>query len=181
MSRHIALLRRTDVVVVAIDLQDTLLRVMHDSERLIVNARILLQAAQILDVPVISTTQNSGRLGGIHADLAAGVIIDKLAFSAAGSLGFLDALESTGRTQVVICGLETHICVVQTALDLIARDYQVHVAADAVSSRTLERHKLGMERIRDNGGLPIAAEGAVFEMLGEAGTPDFKKILPLVR
>jgi nicotinamidase-related amidase len=77
--------------------------------------------------------------------------------------------------------METHICISQTALDLVASGYQVHVAADAVSSRTMEKHKLGMERIRDSAVLPCAAEAVVYELLQQAGTPEFKAILPLVK
>ncbi len=81
----------------------------------------------------------------------------------------------------MLCGVETHICVSQTALDLMHRGYQVHVAADAVSSRSLEKHKLGMERMRDSSVLPCAAEAAVYELLREAGTPAFKSLLPFIK
>ncbi len=77
--------------------------------------------------------------------------------------------------------METHICVAQTALDLVNQGYQVHVAADAVSSRTLEKHKLGMERLRDSHVLPCAAEAAVYELLGTADAAIFKQILSLVK
>ena len=106
---------------------------------------------------------------------------DKMSFSCAGSPEFMNHLRSVGRTQILICGLETHICVTQTVLDLAAHGYQVHVAADAVSSRSVDKHKLGMERIRDNAVLPCAAEGAVYELLSAAGTPQFKAILALVK
>jgi nicotinamidase-related amidase len=180
-----ALLRPNDTILVAIDLQDAFLNVIHERDRVIACAGLLLRAAPILGVPIIATTQNQARLGGMAADLADllgdASVVDKLAFSAVGAPPFVEALQAAGRSQVLICGVETHICITQTTLDLIALGYQVHVAADAVSSRILEKHKLGMERIRDHGGLPVAAEAAVYELLGQAGTPEFRQILPLVR
>jgi len=106
---------------------------------------------------------------------------DKRDFSAAGSEAFRQAVTESGKKQIVLCGVETHICVSQTAHDLLHAGYQVHVVADAVSSRTLEKHKLGMERIRDASISPCAAEAVVYEWLEKAGTPEFKEILKLVR
>jgi len=187
-ERHPNILRREDTALVMIDMQEPFLNVMHERERLIANVRLLVQAAIVMRIPVLPTTQNEKRLGGVAAeitqdykDFAVGREQDKMAFSCAQADGFLEGLKSMERQQIVLCGLETHICVAQTALDLVHLGYQVHVAADAVSSRTLEKHKLGMERMRDNGILPCAAEAAVYEWLREAGTPAFKDILPLVK
>ena len=187
-DRNPNILRREDTALIVIDMQEPFLTVMHDRERLIANVRLLVQAAIVMQVPVVPTTQNEKRLGGVAAeitqdyrDFAVAASLDKMAFSCAEADGFLDGLKSLGRQQIVLCGLETHICVSQTALDLVHFGYQVHVAADAVSSRSLEKHKLGMERTRDNGILPCAAEAAVYEWLREAGTPAFKAILPLVK
>ena len=181
---HPSLLRVDDTVIVAIDLQSTFLRVIHDADRVVANVSLLIQSASILGVPVIATTQNAARLGGLEEGIAALVgtpVIDKMVFSATRTPDFLAALTSVGRKQVVLCGVETHICVTQTALDLVDAGYQVHIAVDAVSSRSMEKHKLGMERLRDNGALPIASEAVVYELLGQAGTPAFKHILPLVK
>ena len=185
--RHPNLLRREDTVLVAVDLQESLLRVVHQPEMLAKRVHLVLSAAHILGIPVIATTQNVGRLGGIPEDLATvlyeaeAAVIDKMTFSCCGSEQFLETIQSLGRRQAVLIGVETHICVAQTALDLTTYGFQTHVLADAVSSRTLELHKLGMERIRDSNVLPCAAESAVYEWLGEAGTPEFRAILPLVK
>lgn len=185
-DRHPNILRPEDTVLIVIDMQEPFLNVMHDRERLVANVRLLVQSAGVMQVPVVLTTQNVARLGGVAAEIAdafsegtAPTPVDKMAFSCAGAYGFLERLGE--RRQVLLCGLETHICVSQTALDLVHLGYQVHVAADAVSSRTMEKHKLGMERMRDCGILPCAAEVAVYEWLCEAGTPAFKAILPLVK
>ena len=188
MERHPNLLRREESVLVVVDVQDSLLDVIHGRDALVANCLLLCRSAATLDIPILATTQYAARLGPVQPEIAqtlsaAGMPgpIDKLTFSCAGSDDFAEALARTGRRQVVLCGVETHVCVSQTAHDLLASGLQVHVAADASSSRTLERHKLGMERIRDSGILPCASEAAVYEWLYRAGTPEFKEILKLVR
>lgn len=187
-TRHPHILRREDTLLVVVDMQEPFLRGIHDRERLVGNVRLLIEAAAVMQVPVIPTVQYAERMGGVVPEIAQAfpastvcVPVDKMCFSGAEAEGFLDRAASFGRRQILLCGVETHICVSQTALDLASQGYQVHVAADAVSSRSLEKHKLGMERMRDSAVLPCAAEAAVYELLREAGTPEFKAILTLVR
>jgi nicotinamidase-related amidase len=186
-SRHPNLLDRSSTIVVAVDLQEPFLRTIHERDRVIANSRLLIQAAHVLGVPVVTTLQYASRMGGLVPEIAELFAetgksdYDKLVFSCCGSDEFTAALDASDRRQVLLCGVETHICVAQTALDLLHRGYQVHVSPDAVSSRTLERHKLGMEKIRDAGGLPTAAEAAVFELLYAASAPEFKAIHALVK
>ncbi len=185
--RHPHILNWEQLLLVVIDMQEPFLNVMHERERLTANVRLLVEASTILGIPVVLTTQYAKRMGGVAPEItqsyrdAVRPALDKMCFSCAGADGFLEGLGSLNRRQVLLCGVETHICVSQTALDLTHQGYQVHVAADAVSSRTLEKHKLGMERMRDSGVLPCAAEAAVYELMQEAGTPEFKAILPLVK
>lgn len=186
MNSHPQLLRRDSSVLVVIDLQASLLPVIAGADALIHNASLLVRAANILGVPMLVTTQYAARLGATVAAITEVLspetpIFDKLSFSAMGSEAFVGALEALGRRQVVVCGVETHICVSQTAQQLLGAGYQVHVPADAVSSRTVERHKLGMERLRDTGTLPAATEAVVYEWLGAAGTPEFKQLLPWLK
>lgn len=185
LIRNSLLLARETSALIVVDMQEPFLGAIHGREPLSENVRLLLQAARILEVPVLATLQYASRMGGVVPEVAnvlAGVEpIDKMCFSCAGSEPFIKALEATGRRQILLCGVETHICVSQTAQDLLQAGYQVHVTADAVSSRSLEKHKLGMERIRDAGVRPCATEAAVYEWLYEAGTPEFKEILKLVR
>lgn len=181
------LLHCESTLLVVVDMQEKLLSVMHNPAALTANVLLLVRSAAVLGVPVLATTQNAARLGGLSPQVAAALPpgvpapLDKLSFSCMADTPFADALTHSGRHQIVLCGLETHICVAQTALDLVQRGWQAHVAADAVSSRTVEKHKLGMERVRDGGALPCAAEAAVYELLGAAGTPAFRQILPLVK
>ncbi len=186
-TRHPNILRREQLALVVIDMQEPFLSVMHERERLTANVRLLAEAAMTLGVPIVPTTQYAERMGDVVPEIAQffrssdGRPLDKMCFSCVGADGFSESLASLGRRQVLLCGVETHICVSQTALDLRQQGCQVHVAADAVSSRTLEKHKLGMERMRDSGVLPCAAEAAVYELMQEAGTPEFKAILKLVK
>lgn len=186
-SHHPYILRPDTALLVVVDMQEPFLRAMNNRDGLLANVRLLLQSAALLHIPCIATTQNAVRLGGIAPEIAAVLSpdsappIDKMTFSCAGSEAFLTSVAHSGRRQIVLCGVETHICVAQTALDLVNQGYQVHVAADAVSSRTLEKHKLGMERLRDSHVLPCAAEAAVYELLGTADAAIFKQILSLVK
>ena len=188
MTRHPHILRREDTLLVVVDMQEPFLRQIHDRDRLIENVRLLVQSANVLGLPVLPTTQYADRMGGVLPEIAAVLPVhhaleplDKMSFSCAGQPDFVHAVRASRRHQLLLCGVETHICVSQTALDLTANGFQVHVAADAVSSRTLEKHKLGMERLRDSGVLPCAAEAAVYELLREAGSPEFKTLLKLVK
>jgi nicotinamidase-related amidase len=180
-------LDRNNTVLVVVDLQEPFLRKIHQREEVLERCKFLLAAADILGIPVIASTQYGERMGGLIPEITEILpkgtpdSIDKLTFSAAGTEKFMEALSSLKREQILFCGVETHICVEQTALDLALLDYKVHVAADAVSSRTLEMHKLGLEKMKSCGIIPTCAEGAVMEMLYEAGTADFKAILKLIR
>lgn len=185
-DRHPALLDRATSALVVVDMQEPFLAAISGREPLTANVALLVHAARILRVPILATVQYVQRMGGIVPAVADALPtgyypLDKMCFSCAGSEPFNHALKMTGRRQVLLCGVETHICVSQTAHDLANAGYQVHVAADAVSSRTTEKHKLGMERIRDAGVKPCAAEAAVYEWMREAGTPEFKEILRLVK
>jgi nicotinamidase-related amidase len=107
--------------------------------------------------------------------------LEKMAFSACGAKGFVEALAARNSSQVLLCGIETHVCVSQTCLDLLDAGFSVFVAADAVSSRAPENHRLGLERMRDTGAVIVSTEMALFELLEKAGTDEFKQILNLVK
>jgi len=156
-----------------------------DARRIVDKIELLIHGANATGVPIVATVQNSTRLGGLVEPLSTLLqsrsCFDKLTFSAVRDEAVARAVEDSGRRQIVVCGIETHVCVLQTAADLLEAGYQVHVVADSVSSRTIERHKLGMERIRDLGILPAAAESVVFEWLERAGTDAFRGILPYLK
>ena len=107
--------------------------------------------------------------------------IEKVAFSAVAADGFSGALQDTQRDQVLLCGIESHVCVNQTAEDLLADDIEVHVAPDAVTSRTSENRDLGLHKMERSGAALTSVETALFELLREAGTPEFKEMQGLIK
>jgi nicotinamidase-related amidase len=186
LPRHRALLRADDTVLVVVDMQEPFLRFAWERERVVRNVRTLLGAAGVLGVPVVATLQYAARMGGLIPEVAeripAGVdALDKLTFSCAADHGCAAAILRAGCGQVLLCGVETHICVCQTAHDLLARGLQVQVAGDAVSSRAEANWRNGLARIERAGGIITSTESAIYEMLYRAGTAEFSAILPLVK
>lgn len=178
-------LDRKRCVVVAIDLQEKLLPAVSGAETVVKNARILLAGARALGLPTLVTEQYPKGLGRTVPELAEAVsdapVFEKLSFSCAGSAEFLAALRATGRTQTLLCGVETHVCVQQTVLDLLREGFVVHLAADASASRNPENRFLALERLRAEGTTVTSVESALFELLRAAGTEEFKLISKLVR
>lgn len=142
------------------------------------SCRKLVEGARILQVPRLVTEQYPKGLGATVPEV--GLVdeqpIEKTVFSAARASGF----ELNGCTQVVVCGIETHVCVSQTVQDLLARGLEVHVPADAVGSRHALDHERGLERLQRDGAIVSTAEAALFELLGRAGTPEFKAIQRII-
>lgn len=181
---EISRLRRDETVLLLIDMQEKLLPAIHEAGRLESNCALLLRAAKQLAMPVIITEQYPQRLGSTLPTLREltpdAHLISKMRFSACvGSA--LDALETSGRKTVLLCGIEAHVCVLQTALDLLQEEYSVFAARDAIASRTLENLEVGWQRMMRAGVLPTSTESAIFELLQEAGTPDFKALLSFIK
>jgi nicotinamidase-related amidase len=145
----------------------------------------VVQGCQALEIPVLPTLQVPGKLGAIHPDLAEHLKnetpISKTAFSAIREPEFLLALRQTGKNQVLLTGIETHVCVLQTGLDLLDADYQVFVLADAVFSRTDENYRLGLQRLHDAGGIITSVEMALFELIRTSKHPQFRTISKLIK
>jgi len=174
-----------DTVLLVVDIQEKLVRAMHAREELVLKARQLVQGARVLSVPVLFTEQNPKGLGPTVPEIAAHMPpaqpISKFSFGCAASEDFMRALQATGRRNALIAGIETHVCVYQTALELIARGYRVEVVADACSSRTLQNKQTGLEKMRDAGAAVTSVETALFELLKVAEGPLFKQILNIVK
>ena len=173
-------------VLIVVDLQPEFLSPIFECDRVMTRAKFLIQAATLLGVPVLCSEQVPEKMGGTHPDVL-GLLaqehapIAKTVFGCCESEEFMAAFDRRRHRQVIVIGLETHICVSQTALGLVDHDYEVVVCPDAVSSRSLEMHKLGMERIRDAGAAPIHSEGVVYEWLESAAHPRFREVLELVK
>ncbi len=179
------MLNRDDAVLMVIDVQERLVGAMHGRERLLAALDRLMRGARVLGLPLVCTEQNPGGLGPTVAEVAgllAGVEpIAKTAFSGCGAEGAMLALQQTGRSQVLLAGIEAHVCVYQTAADLIARGYRPQVVADAVSSRRAEDRAVGLEKARAAGAEVTSVETALFEMLRDAADPAFQQILQIVK
>jgi len=168
-----------------VDIQERLLPAIFEKERVVRNNVRLIRGAAILRVPIFATEQYRKGLGATVPEVAAAIPgfapLEKLAFSACGADGFVAALRRKKVSEVVLCGIEAHVCVTQTCLDLLEKGFRVFVVADAVSSRTAENYRLGVERMRAAGAVIVSTEMVLFELLEEAGTAEFKQILALVR
>jgi nicotinamidase-related amidase len=178
-------INRKQAGLVVIDIQERLLPAIFERERVVQNSVRLIKGAGILGVPVFVTEQYRKGLGATVPEIPAAMSgfapMEKLAFSACGDPCFVPALKTRNVSEVILCGIETHVCVCQTCLDLLDEGRRVLVVADAVSSRTPENHRFGLDRMRDAGAELVSTEMVLFELLEKAGTDEFKEILKLVK
>ena len=180
-------LERDKAVLVVIDVQEKLCVAMDDAElkTLVKNIGILLESAVELNIPVLVTEQYVKGLGATLPELkekaAHAPCYEKMAFSCCGSTEFVEALKATGRTQVIITGMETHVCVLQTVIELRDAGLNVHVVKDAVMSRSPQNRETAMQAMTLAGAIPTCTESALFQLLKVAGTDEFKKLSKLVR
>ena len=178
------ILETGDAVLCLIDMQERLFRAMHDTDPLLKNTQILVNGARLLGVPILWSEQYPKGLGptldAIAADLPADGRAEKLDFSAWREPSFQAKLVATGRKAVVLPGIETHVCVMQTALDLLAEGYRVFVPADAVSSRTPENKEIGLALMKEAGAVITSVEACVFQMFAKAGGDAFKAFQRLI-
>lgn len=176
-------------VVLVVDVQDRLAAAMPEAAMaaLLKNAEILLQTAETLGVRVLASEQYPKGLGPTVPPLAAklgemGVrAMPKMTFDAASDLAIARALADSGAKSVVVIGMETHVCVFQTARELVKRGYATYVVADAVASRTEENRRIGLSLCEKAGAAVTATETVVFDLLQRAGTDEFKAISKLLR
>lgn len=172
-------------VLVVVDVQGNLAHTMYEKQILFENLAKMVKGARVLNIPIILTEQNPTKLGSTIpeiAELLCGVEpLSKLSFSCCGDTVFLEQLAATKREQVLIAGIETHVCVYQTAMDLLERGYAVQIVADAVSSRTAHNREIGMERMKAEGIRLTSTEMALFELMRVAEGPQFKEMLKIVK
>lgn len=215
-------LHPAECALIVIDIQEKLLPPIFEKDRLLRNAQLLIRLANILEIPIVATTQYAKGLGNTVAeirDLLPSAAIDKNAFSCFGSDAFCAAMRNLAvphsrasdagvphsgvpdargvraagwqvspglgevgkRNTVLLCGMESHICVTQTALGALREGYLVHVASDAVSSRTKWNWKVGLDRVRAAGAVISSTEMMIYELLQESGTEAFKEMLQFLR
>jgi len=180
-------LERDKAVLVVIDVQEKLCLAMDEKvlRRLVKNIGILLEAANELKVPVLVTEQYVKGLGATLPELkektSDAPCYEKMTFSSYGSAEFVAKLKETGRTQVVITGMETHVCVLQTVIELREAGFDVHLVKDAVMSRSKQNWQTAIEAMSLAGAVPTSTESVLFQLLKVAGTEEFKKLSKLVR
>lgn len=180
------LLRPERTALVVVDLQGKLLPVIAGRERVVKNSLLLMRLAEILKIPVVLTTQYRKGLGDIVPEVRAAAPasepLDKVSFGCFGDEGFLNHLKGlTGRDQLVVTGIECHICVAQTVLGALDQGYQVHLVSDAVGSRAEENYRTGLARMERAGALLSSAEMATYELLGRSDSAAFKEMLPYLK
>ena len=179
------LIRRADSLLLVVDIQQKLAPAIHDSARVTTNSVRLLEGARQLGVPAFVSEQYVKGLGpSLDAIRNAAVdaqFFEKTHFSCAAEPGVIDLLRAAKRPQVLLTGTETHVCVLQTAFGLLAAGFEVYLVADATSSRTPENHSAAIERMRVGGVQIVTTEMVLFEWLQQAGTDDFRQILPLIK
>jgi nicotinamidase-related amidase len=178
-------LRRASAGLIVVDVQERLLPAIFEQARVVENTVRLIRGAAVLQVPTFATEQYRKGLGATVPEVAAAIPgfapMEKLAFSACGAAGFIPALKKKKVSEAILCGIEAHVCVSQTCLDLLEKGLRVFVVADAVSSRTPENYRFGLDRMRAAGAVIVSTEMVLFELLEQAGTAEFKQVLALVK
>lgn len=178
-------LKLSQTAVLVVDVQERLLPVIHDHQAVLARVLLMLDAAKALDLPVLLTEQYPKGLGPTVPAVAERVTAatcrdEKMLFSAC-TTAVRASLEKLGATCVIVVGLEAHVCVLQTCLDLAEAGYTTAVALDAIGSRRDADKSAAILRMTQAGVVPTTVESAILELVGEAGTPRFKSILPLVK
>jgi nicotinamidase-related amidase len=184
--RHPALLEREETGLILVDVQEAFRPVIDGFDQVVANCGLLAEGFGVLGRPVLVSEQYPKGLGYTVDELAGRLpgdarLIEKVRFSACGVDAFEEAMAATGARTWVVAGIEAHVCVNQTAHDLLERGFGVQVAADAVSSRTARNRELGLAKMSAAGAGTTSAEMALFEMLERAGSDEFKQISRLVR
>lgn len=183
LPRSPELMNPDQTALLVVDAQEKLLAVVPGSERVVWNVRRLLDAAAVLGVAAAATEQYPEKLGPTAAMLVERLdsTESKLSFSGAVCGDIFARWQAAGVYRVLVCGIETHVCIQQTALDLLAAGYQVYVAVDAVASRSAVDHETALRRMESGGVVLTTTEAAIFEWCREAGTAEFKKISELAK
>jgi nicotinamidase-related amidase len=184
IKRHEKILKRNSTVLLVVDIQERIIKVINEWERVIENSIKLIKGFQILNLPVLHTEQYPKGLGptftSISEVLGATAAL-KTTFSCSGADNLFHTLIKSDLSQLVVCGVESHVCVQQTVMDLLANGFQVNVAADAVSSRRESDYKIALDRMSKLGAEITTTESILFELLEISGTPEFKAISRLVK
>ncbi len=185
MKKNPIILRKESTALLIIDMQERILSVIHNFESILQNTLKLLKGFKVLRLPIFFTEQYPKGLGItsklILDELEGNNSIQKMSFSCSGAENLFVEFLQKNLTQIVVTGIETHVCVQQTVLDLLANNFQINLAADAVSSRKEFDFKIALERMRKAGAEITTTESILFELLEVCGTPEFKEISKIIK
>ncbi len=174
-----------DALLLIVDVQERLAAVMSERQRVIDNSLHLIELSKLLNIPVIVTEQYPKGLGPTVAEIRQALPsydpVEKITFSCCKFPGFMEELNRAGKKKVILLGMETHVCVLQTCIGLLREGYIVHAVGDAVCSRTEGDFRAGIEFMRDAGAVITGTETALFQLLEKAGTPEFKAMSKRIR
>jgi isochorismate hydrolase len=173
-----------DAIFIMIDIQEKFMSVIHDLQTVIDNSNRLINTGRILDIPLIVTEQYPKGLGKTIGDMQLSEtqkVIEKLAFDCFGCEEFVKEIDSLHRKNLIIFGIEAHVCVLQTCISAICKGYEVHVISDAISSRTENNKRLALNRMAQSGIFIASTEMIIFQLTKCAGTEQFRQISKLVK
>lgn len=172
-------------LLLVVDVQGKLARMMDQSESVIGQLSILIEGCRLLGLPVVWAEQLPDKLGTTVPELAERLEglqpFVKSSFGCCGDTSLYQAIKNSGRRQILLCGIETHVCVWQTAAVLLRDEYQVHLIADAVSSRAAKNREIGIQRIAGAGAVISCTEMALFELMEDAKHPKFREVTRLLK
>lgn len=181
---NIGLVKKGNTAFVIIDVQERLMPVIDGEDVVLENVNKLIEGSQILGVPLLVTEQYPKGLGHTSAEVSlpeGQEVIEKICFSCVGSDSFSQRLKELGVENLVIAGVEAHICVLKTTLDALGAGYKVHVVADAVSSRKQYSKEIALDRMRQSGAYIVTTEMILFQLMDAAGSDEFKQISKLIK
>ena len=185
MIRHKTILQKNSTGLLIIDIQERINAVMKYRDQVIENTVKLIKGFQVFNLPIFVTEQYPEGLGSTEPQIVEALhqpdVIQKMTFSCCGAPSLMEQLQDKNIQQIVICGIETHVCVQQTVLDLLEQNFQVYLIRDAISSRKKPDHKTAIERMRQAGVIVTTTEAVLFELLEESGGAEFKKIYQIIK
>lgn len=183
--KDVGIIDRNKTALIVVDIQEKFKPAIFEMDRVIDNTKKVIEGARILEIPIIVTEQYSKGLGRtvdtIRASLGNFQPIEKLSFSCFGEQKFLNELEKLNVTDIIILGIEAHVCITKTILDAIAKGYRVHLVTDAISSRSESNLKIAVERAKQAGAFLASSEMILFQLMDSAGTEEFKRINEIIK
>jgi nicotinamidase-related amidase len=185
MNPNAEFLQGDDCLLLLVDIQKVMLDPCDESARLIKNTDALMEVAKVFNLPMVFSVHNAEKLGGFHPDLLRKVdgplVLNKVEFSCLENEDMAKAILESGRKTLLVAGLETHVCIFHTCCHAVRLGFRVHVAADAVASRSRLNWEIGLKRMERAGVVVSSTEMIIYELLNRAGTPEFRALLPRLK